>query len=151
MNGFAHLELGNVDFDQFGEVAGTAFYADFVLVDFEDAVFVLDAVGFAGEVERKNRMHWLAPDDFDKVNVFDGAREGIAGGILYHRVARFRTVGECQFYENRLTRDLLQGRNEALFFYQEVLFPAFAVDYGGDLAAFAIAFRGIAAYLSPDG
>lgn len=77
VNGFAHLELGNVDFDQFGEVAGTAFYTDFVLVDFEDAVFVLDAVGFAGEVERKNRMHWLAPDDFDKVNVFDGAREGL--------------------------------------------------------------------------
>ena len=148
---FADLELGNVDFDHFGEVAGTALYADFVLVDFEDAVFVLDAVCLSGEVERENGVHGLAPDDFDKVNVFDGAREGVAGGILYHRVAGFRAVGECQFYENRLTSDLFQGRNEALFFYQEVLFPAFAVNYGGDLAAFAIAFRGIAAYLIPDG
>ena len=148
---FANLELGNVYFDHFGQVAGAAFYADFVLVDFEDAVFVLDAVCLAGEVERENGVHGLASDDFDEVNVFDGAREGIAGGILYHRVTGFRAVGKCQFYENRFAGDLFQDRRKALFLYQDILFPAFAVNYGGDLAAFAIAFRRIAAYLSPDG
>ena len=75
----------------------------------------------------------------------------IARHIFKHCIARFRSVGERQFYKDSLTCNLFQGRNEALFIYQEVLFAAFAVYNCGNLAALAIAFRRVAAYLSPDG
>ena len=47
---FADFQVGDVNFDHFRQVAGTAFYADFVFVYFYDAVLVLNAVRFAKEM-----------------------------------------------------------------------------------------------------
>lgn len=90
-------------------------------------------------------VHGLAADNLYEVDMDNLVRNGVALNIFEHCVARFRSVGELHVDENGLAADCFERDCKFLFVDEKVFLAAFAVNDGGDLPAFTVAFCGVAA------